>query len=329
MNGRPRRLGLWIPWAAFAILAIAWCLYWAAIAQGARQGLDRLVAAQAAAGAELRIGAVRTRGFPLQLALEMRDLSYASRGRFLQVSTAEATAHVNPLNLGHVIVAFPAPIDFTRGDVPHRLSARVLQASVQLRARDRRFTQAGLAAHDLRMVDTEDGGLDFAADRLVLSARPDPRNARELQAALIIEGATLKEPVQGFLPLGREIAELNGAIVIEQAEALSLRGDPLYAWREAGGALRIEGLSLVWGPAQVRGTGRVGLDVMRRLSGALELDAEEPGALLQALLREHPAVARLAPAPPRSLSLRAQDGALLLEDIVLRELAPLYRAPTP
>lgn len=337
MSTRPRRLGLWIPWGIFAALCVGWCIYWAVIADAARQGLERVVAAQVAAGAELRIGQTHTRGFPLQLALELEDIAYVRPGRTLSAATERIVAHINPMNPLQVLIDFPSPIDITRSDVPHRVTARGLQASVRIRARDRALAQAGIGGTDLVMRDLETGAIGLEAAEIVFNMRPDPRAANETQGALLARGLRLKGDVRGFEGLGREIATFNAALVLEHSDALSWRGDPFYAWREAGGAARIEGITIEWSGVRAEGRGRLTLDGERRLSGALSMDVEGPSAALRRIATaperqaQRPALETLAvsmhAAPRATLGFLAADGALSLNGIELRDLAPLYGAP--
>lgn len=337
MSARPRRLGLWIPWAVFAALALGWSLYWLGLAHAARTELNRLIDAQNAAGAEAHVGAVRTRGFPLQLALDLEDVRYTPAGAAARFSTPRLRVHVNPSNPQHLMFDFPAPVSIARSDSPFDATARVLQAS--LRYRRGALARAALSAEALRVVDQEDGAVVLEAASLLINVRPDPRAEHELQAAFTLREATLKAPVRGVEPLGRSIAALESAIVVEQADALVPRGDPFFAWRDAGGALRIEALRIAWGAAAATGTGRISLDAERRLAGALTLSIERPSETLNTLAAnpELPAAAQAnlralallnEGAPSFDAPLRAQDGALYLQQTFLRDLAPLYRPPS-
>ncbi len=337
MSAAPRRLGLWIPWAIFGALAIGWVIYWNVLATGARVALERLVASQNAAGAEAHVGTVRTLGFPLQLALELNDVRYATRGSGLRISTPQLIAHINPANPQHLMATFPAPIDLTRGDKPHRITARAMRLSVRLHGRE--LARAGLSAEDFRMFDEEDGLADLEASTLVLNVRPDPRNSEDVQVSLTLGDATLKAHVRGFEALGDTINALDAAIVVEHADAISLRGDPLFAWRDAGGAARVEALRLVWGTLNATGAGRITLDDYRRLEGNLTLNVARPAETLETIAAEPdlPAQSRIQLRALAQLQgndenfgapLRAQDGALYLGQTFMRDLAPLYADAT-
>lgn len=260
---RHRRLGLVIPWAFFALLALGWTLYWFMLAAAARAQFDAAVDAQRARGAEIHIGAMETRGFPLQLALDLRDVSYISQDGAWRAATPHLLIHVNPANPSHLIATLPSPIDAARENRPHRIAADGLRVS--LRMKGGRLAQAGVAAEHLNVFDLTDQASDYDIEAFVLNARPDPRDAQSLQMSLNMQGAVVREPPAGLDNLGVRIETLNAAIVGEKAIA---QGNI--------GAMRVEALRLVWGPLTATGDGALTRGEDGRIDGALRLRAEHP-----------------------------------------------------
>jgi hypothetical protein len=331
-----RWLWLAIPWAIFLALALGWVIYWNVLAHGARERVTAWLAQEQTRGAEASIGSIEARGFPVLLRLELRDIAYAPAGSGWRASTAAAALHVQMFNPQHVIFQAAAPFAFARGD-GHvtNISAETLVVSV--RNANGALAQAGLEADNLRLDDpNEDGAL--SARKIVLNLRPDPRAVGDLQVAFDAQGVSLAQPVRSFEALGQEVAALRAAIVIEHSAAL-LQGaedDPLGPWREAGGRLRFEALAFTWDALQATGSGEVGLDDQRRLTGALALPIENPSALFRALAggpdveREtRQALTLLSAAFAQNdngltLDVEAQDGVLRLEGLRTRTLPPVY-----
>ncbi|MET0181299.1 MAG: DUF2125 domain-containing protein, partial [Caulobacterales bacterium] len=156
---RHRRLGLIIPWAIFAALLLAWTIYWFALAHAVRTQFDAVIAAQRAQGAEISIGEVKTRGYPLQLALDISGASYQAPGGSWRAATPNFLIHVNPTNPSHVIATFPEVIDGVRDGRAHRISAEALRVSVRMKGTA--LAQAGVEAHAFNIFDVADNAPDY------------------------------------------------------------------------------------------------------------------------------------------------------------------------
>lgn len=331
---KARRLWLVIPWALFAVLAIGWVIWWNVLASAARERLEAFAAQEQARGADMRLGAIEARGFPVLLRLEISDIAYAPAGGGWRVQTAAGALHIQVLNPQHVIFEARAPIALTRedGDITN-ISAETLLAS--FRVAGGALAQAGIEADHL-VLDDPDG--EARLRKLVLNVRPDPRDDSAHQAALDIQGLHLAQSVRNFEALGQDIAALRAAIVIEHSAALAAGadGDPLKPWRDAGGRLRVEALALEWDALKASGEGHVSVDEQRRLVGALALPIESPSALFRALAQSESinsdarsALTLLSAAFAQSdreftLDVEAENGVLRLEGIRTRTLDRVY-----
>lgn len=333
---KARRLWLIIPWTLFAAIALGWVSYWHVAASAAETRIRDAVSAQNAQGAQAEVTRIVRHGFPVLLRLELQGVAYAPARASWRIATRRADLNIDLLNPEHVILAAKAPIALTRADgAVTTIAADALIAS--LRTKHGALAVAGLEADNLTLDDPSKEGV-FSARKLVANARPDPRAAGQYQLALELTGMTLPRPVRSFESFGLEVASLAGAIVIEDGAALlhGADGDPLKPWRDAGGQLRFEALSLRWGPLEAQGSGVGGLDGQRRLRGALTLPLERPGPIFTALANgphvddsARRALALLAASFAISgdditLDVEAENGVLRLEGLGVRALPPVY-----
>jgi hypothetical protein len=333
---KPRRLGLILPWAAFALIVIGWMIYWFIVAGAADQRLAQWAAEQRAAGGQASYARVVRHGFPVLLRLEIQDLLYAPARGGWRASTARADLHVNLLNTGHVSLEAKAPLAITRenGAITN-ITANALIASLRMRGDD--LAQAGVEADALILDDPAKDGV-LRVEKFVFNVRPDPRAAGEYQIALDATALTLPRAVRSFESFGLDIPALRAAIVIEHGAALldSAPDDPLGPWREAGGRARFEALALNWGPLEATGQGHGGLDDQRRIAGALALAIPRPAPVLAALARSDDissdarealgvmALGFALSGDDVNFDIEARDGTLRIEGLTVRPLPPVY-----
>ncbi|MGE3143404.1 MAG: DUF2125 domain-containing protein [Hyphomonadaceae bacterium] len=335
---QPRRLGLIIPWALFALIALGWTAYWNMLAHRARAYLEEAFAAERARGAHMTIGETSLRGFPLQCAFELRDVSYAPAGGAFAAMTQRVIVHVNVLNAQHVIVAFPAPLAFTRRD-GRATSISGQGALLSVHTAAGALARASFEADALALSDPAKPAEATRFGRTLLHLRPDPRTPGAYQLAAQFEHIVLPRPAASLEGLGQEIAALDIAMVIEQGAALfnAPRGDALGAWAATGAQARLEGFGISWGAAQGAGHGAVRIDAERRLAGALSFKLEQPAQAFAALARS-PALSRDARQGLQTAALAASfsqgaleipltaaDGWLRVGPARVKELKPLYR----
>jgi hypothetical protein len=331
---KPRRLWLIIPWVLFALLAAAWIGYWFIVANTAQERLATWVAGQQARGAEASYARVQARGFPVLLRLEISDFAYAPPGGDWRAQTPRLDLHINLISTSHLIFEAKAPISIGRADG----SSSVLTADallVSVRNNGAALAQASIEADALALDDPAQEGV-LRAQKLVISVRPDPRDASAFQVAADATALTLARPVRSFESFGQEIGALRAAIVLEHGTSLMAPSDPLEAWRGADGKARFEALSLHWGALEATGQGEASIDDARRLAGRLELTIPNPSAALAAFA-ESPSLTSNIRSTVRALSvgyaitgddvlfdIDARDGMLYIEALPVRELAPLY-----
>jgi hypothetical protein len=332
------RKWLWLvaPWALFVILAIGWVSYWFVVANTAERRINDWVAAQNTTGAQVSIGRIVRNGFPVLLQLELQDLAYAPARGDWRLSTDAAELHIALLNTEHIILEARAPIAIARANgATTNVVADALIAS--MRTDGGALAVAGVEADNLQLDDQAQDGV-LLARRIVLNARPDARNAGDYQVAFDADGIVLPRPVRSFESFGLDVNTLRAAIVVTHGAEL-MRGaqaDPLGPWRDAGGRLRFEALSLAWGPLEADGRGEGGLDSERRIEGALEIPIERPAPVITAIANGENverdakrALALLAAGYAISgdditLDVEANSGWLRLEGLTVRPLGPVY-----
>jgi hypothetical protein len=331
-----RYLGLIVPLAIFALIAIGWIIYWNVVAGAAETRVRAWAAEQTEQGGQVSIERIVRHGFPVLLRLELDGVSYAPARGGWRAETERADLHVQILNPQHVILKAEAPIAFSRADgAVTNISADALIAS--LRTQRGALAVAGIEADNLALDDPAQEGV-LQARKLVLNVRPDARAEGDYQVAFDAQGLILPRAVRSFEAFGLDVPLLRAALVVTDGAALTNASpqDPLGPWREAGGRVRIEGLEVRWGPLQTLGRGEGGLDEQRRLQGALTLPIEEPAPVFTAIANgpnvnedARRALGFLAAGYTISgdditLDVDAQDGVMRLEGLPVRPLPPVY-----
>jgi hypothetical protein len=273
MSIHRKRLGLYIPWALFALVCIGWTVYWFSVRDAAFKALDA-----ARNNPELTIGysAVRTSGYPLRLTLTLRDAYLLAQKQGVVVRAASAPVSVNLSNPRHLIVGLADGVSWARARDAHRLTAGAGQASV-------RFSNAGklervsLDLKTARIAHTtvtslRDGRTmsnpagESAVGQLLLHVRPDPRNRADAQLVLDVTDWSGPTPFAALNDLA-PFPHFRAAVVVTDYATLA-GAQPLQSWT---GALRIERFDVAYAGTQVTGDGALDLDAQYRPTGTLRL----------------------------------------------------------
>jgi len=330
--------GLWlaVPWVLFVLLALGWVFYWNYLGNEAERRVRAWAFEQEAAGGTANIGAVVRHGFPVLMRLELQNIEYAPARGGWRATTRRADLNVDVLNPQHVILKAEGPIAVARsnGSVTN-VTADALIGS--LRTSGDSLAAAGIEGDNIVLDDPAQEGM-LHVRKLVLNVRPDARAAGEYQLAFDAQDLVLPRPVRSFEGFGQDVASIRAAIVIEDGGALvrAADNDPLGPWREAGGRLRFEALTLNWGPLETTGTGEGGLDEQRRLNGRLVIPIDRPAPVLTAIANGPNvdddarralgllAAGYLVTGDDITLDVGAHDGVLNIEGIPVRPLPPVY-----
>lgn len=333
---KSRTLWLVIPWTLFILAALGWVAYWHIVASTAENRITAWVAAQNEAGSSASIDRISRHGFPVLMRLELQGVTYRPANGGWGLTTDRADLNIDMLNPQHIIFKAAAPIAIAHGEGKvTNVTADALIASIRMDAG--RLAVGGVEADNLVLDDPNEEGV-LRATKVIANARPDPRQAGEYQLAFEAQALSLPRDVRSFEAFGREVPSLRAAIVVSEGAALSRQtpGDPLGAWREAGGQMRFEALVLNWGPLETTGSGDGGLDAQRRLAGRLVFPVERPAPVLNAIAQGPSiddsarralgliAASYVVSGDEITLDISANDGVLRIEGLPVRTLPPVY-----
>jgi hypothetical protein len=291
----PRRLGLYIPWALFALFCVGWTAYWFVARDAALKALDAQIARAGTLGIKATYADVRASGYPLRLTLTLER--FGARSGTLGFSAPSLPISINLSNPRHIIVGLGGGLRWRRENYDsHAMSMR--RGSMSLRLDDaNRLARASL---DLEGVRIEHGGHmmlvrppDTEIGKLLVHVRPDPRDGADAQ--LVIEATDWRGPTPvAALNTLAPYQHFRAAVVVTQSASLASR-TPLASWN---GALRIERFDVASARGAFVGEGELTLDAARRPEGAL----------------------RAGP-----LTLRAADGWWTLADRRVAEARPVFQ----
>lgn len=329
---------------ALAVLALLWSGFWFWSAQRLESEVDAWIARQEAEGRVIETASRTISGFPLHLRLQAEGprISDAQGARWEAPALSGEAAVWAPQKLR---LSFPGTQRFH--PPPDSGLPRIELATAEGRAtvsltRDGQVEGLQLRLKGLALVGLFEGSL--AADSVTLdygslapeSIREDAEN-RPFHARL----EALELPSASDPPLGQQVqlVEATGHL----SEPLP-PGPPEQAarqWREAGGTLELEELTLTWGPLDLRGAATLALDSQFRPEGAgtarvagleqtidrlVEKDILDDG-LAPILKAGAQAASQTDGESGRSvveLPLSAQDGMFHLGPVPLFPLSPLF-----
>ena len=329
MSDRPRRRHLILPFALLAVVVVVHAIYWVVVSGQIRSSAQDWITAQESAGYTITHEGLSVAGYPFRFSLRAeapRIAAPQAEGGW-QVSLARLAATAQFYNLTHWILTpdGAAVVEAITGDGPARWRLTPRAASVSLSGSGGATTRIGATIEEL-----------------VLEAEEGPAPGVEQIGALNLSGYlsaddTLALRVQadrlrfapGMLDAGleaafdREAQVLRMDALVTEFAALARAGDPAD-WRRAGGVFDINQAQLMWGAADMSGSGRLVLDAAFLPQGRLSLVVTDPETLITALVDsglvhdEQGDALRLAAlmAPRReggiALPLRLQDGAFFL-----------------
>jgi len=289
---KPRRLGLWLPWAALAVAAAGWSLAWLWMIHETQSRLDAGAAALRRAGWTVAWGGRHVGGYPFRLDVDLTDLRLADPSGWavaLPALKSEAFAFA-PTNW---VFYVPGGLSFTRPDGgPVDVTAGALRASVN--SWDETPPRISLEGDDLAFAAAP-GAKPFSllsAKSVQFYTRAGPGQ----QAALFFSldgGAARPGSWVGKLAAGGPVAVrldgiISGADDLNGASWRSL----IANWSSKGGAFDVHQLTLTAGDVALDAhKGGVAVADDGRLEGVLEASLRgELRALAVAQTGKAPAV---------------------------------------
>lgn len=340
MTRNQRRFGF--IFAALAVSAGIYGLWWNGAANAAKAELERWIDARRAAGFEITHDGISKSGFPMRIDLVIANARVARGGRkpFSWQGPPEIQAAVTslaPFRLAlkaqgqhvleqdgkHITARFgKAQFGLTEGAFgPEALHAEIQDAVAE-----------GLWPAPVML-----GRLDLDLTRR-FDLAPDDLQTPTATLSLGLEQLTLPPEANPFL--SPAVTRLSASLSLKGPFPDALKAEPLRAWSEAGGILDVENFHLEWAPLTLDGDGALALDGYLmpiapfglKAKGVFEtVDALESRNIVppeNALLIKM-ALAVLAKEPPDP------DSGLMRLPLTLQGLdlflgaARIYRLPTP
>jgi hypothetical protein len=302
-----------LPVGALVLLAIllgGYCIYWRIVAGQLQTGIEAWAAQQRALGNEIAFEWDGVGGFPFRFAASFRNpaIRWHDPRADIAWKGAALDAEMAPWNLHEIRV---------RSDGRHDASLRAADS-----ASEWRLAAGGLAGTVALQGGGALRGFAMALQQPDLTL-PDGRLVESTRATLVLD---LPEtpPVDFRMPLAHVALGLDGMalpsgtrlLTADPVETLSvdatIKGpmppaplkDALAAWRDAGGAMELNGFGFAQGPLALTGNATLALDADLQPEGAGTVTATGLADAVELLIRDG-----LIP-PDRALAARATAKAL-------------------
>ncbi len=338
---RAKRRWLFLPFAIFGLLALAYTALWFKGSSEAIKALDRWVAGEKAAGFDAGYDKAQTVGYPLRFAVEIEGLRRGNPARGTSWKASRLRINALPYDLSHIIVESLGPQTAIFSDKRiWTLNTKTAVASLHWNK------QGGLvrAAADVKdFTWTANDGAAGNMKAFALQAAPKANDASIIQfESEAVDGHVpfVPEELAGF---GQDFASLKvkGGITQAQAFDAGLSRAAMDLWSAGNGAMQFDDASAKWGAVELNGKGQLVLDRLRRPSGEINFFAKDVDRVAQSLIDsgwiKGPAsqlflkAARQQQAADGGLNmpLQALDGELLFFGVRVMTLKPLYSPTVP
>lgn len=259
---RSRALFIGAPLAALAI-AGAYAGYWALLSHKITAGIEDWAAARRMEGWIVTYGGLRTGGTPLAIRVDIDNPTVVSPQGWAWRGPA-LTATVPMLNPKHIHIEAPGAHDFgmpVTGPVPLALTAAKAQADLALDVRGT-FDSTTITLEDVQLL--QQGSDPYQLSRLSLHGEvvPTLRAAGPKTPTFSFDASLrsldLPEAATGIFESRVTSASIRGAVMgsfprtpLQQAVA---------TWRDEGGSIDIDTLSVDWPPMKLNSSGTLTLD---------------------------------------------------------------------
>jgi hypothetical protein len=296
---RASRRWLYIPFAVAAVVFAGYALLWRAGAAEMKSSVYDWILAQRSAGLEISHGEIRSVGFPFFLRLRIDAPSIAAPDQW-RWRAERLFLDALPYDLRRLILS-PEGEQFlwAKGQDEWRVNAADIRASI---ADDAERGWAFAMSVDKASARRARDGAAIVGERLVLDLAPDVAEPTTITLSL---AANAIESVNNDQRIGP--ADLNAALSLSHAQWLSA-ADGGAAWRDAGGALRIDGLFGEFEDARLSVSGAVALDGAGYPAGTLKAQITNPAVLARLLGKAGALEPQEAEAAAAGLALMALGG---------------------
>jgi hypothetical protein len=330
---RPSRLGLYLPFAALALIIAGWSLFWFITAEAADQIIDNVLQRESSRGRDWSCPNRVLGGFPFRIEIRCDAPRLALRradGRVEQASLGGLVIHARILSPRHFI-AIAAPPFRIREDAPEPLTLAWESARMSFEAGQASLTEAAIEI-------TNPTFSTGKADKQQQQAKAKSFTLHMRQSAVSAPGTDLVTKVTDLsAPVLDLLAGSGEPVQAEfQASAPGLTLTPeadirtrLEAWRMAQGKARILVAKVSKGAFALDLAGELGLDAAKRLEGNLQGRARGFDAIMGRLTRQNGLdmgnlLGKLSGGQGMPVVLTFEGGKLRYGPFQLANLAPLY-----
>lgn len=275
---RVSRLGLYLPVAILAIVALGWSASWFYIRERVKSGLDEWIGKEASASRRWTCADRDIGGYPFRIEIRCADFT-VDRGD-LSASVGKLTVVAQVYRPRHVIAEASGPLRLKSGNAEANGTWKSLRTSVITAPGG--FDLASLVAEEPKIAlrDPHLGNFDVSSKQFEAHLRPDPSERTTIDIALNSQGAVI--PGLDQLVGGTEPANID--ILLTATKAVLLPRRPVIAefepWRAAGGRADLQKLTLAKGALRLEGTGNIAIDAEHRPEGQIEIQAAGLGGFL-------------------------------------------------
>ena len=246
-----RRTLLFAVISIVAVTAAGYTLWWYRLAAAVRQGVDQWAVAQTSMGWQVALGDITIGGFPFELHLALPGPTIADPWGD-RWEGPPVIVRLSPLRPGRVHLAAPG----RHGITPSGRPSIVLSAGAA--AADLAIDGDGLATLDLQLANVTLGST--SVERLESSLRRLAIGAVDHTTPTLAVTVAFDRLLLPTLPLGREVTQARLEARVLGRLALGNAKSSFAAWRDDGGTIEFDRLTVEWPPLAVNGSGTLALD---------------------------------------------------------------------
>ncbi|MEE7447579.1 hypothetical protein MRF4_06990 [Methylobacterium radiotolerans] len=284
-RARRSRLGLFLPYILLALVVAGWSAGWLWMRERAAGEIDGWIAREASAGRTWTCADRSLGGYPFRLELRCSAVTLERADSRFRLGPSTAVAQIYQPRL--VVFESAGPFHVEQGPLTGDASWSALQGSFHGAAGG--FTRASLVVDnpDITVKGAEPGPIAVSGRHLELHARPSPGRFESdgaVDVSLRLNQAAVPQ-LDAFTGT-QDPADLALDATLTQATVLRTGtvARELERWRQAGGTLDLNGLSLAKGPQRVQAKGTLALDAAHRPAGQVDLRAAGVDALVGSIV---------------------------------------------